>query len=139
MHADKQINFYESDHLPGLQQVTGWERKNTYNPYGLVTDIRISIIDEYEYLKMRDSIKQENKKVSLDNHMIVFEGCDQDDKIVLGGRVPFLSHFCTLFTFNICYTPGEESFIKRESRRFNNPDDLDKNLDSFLNSFDKKF
>jgi hypothetical protein len=35
--------------------------------------------------------------------MIVFEGCERDDNIVLGGKNAFLSHFCTLFNFNICF------------------------------------
>jgi len=50
---------------------------------------------------MRDSMKDMNKNVPLDGEMIVFEGCEEDDKIVLGGRNPFLSHFCTFFNFNI--------------------------------------
>ena len=33
---------------------------------------------------------------------LVIEGCESDDKVVLGGKDAFLSHFCTFFNFNIC-------------------------------------
>ena len=76
-------------------------------------------MDDYEFLKMRDEIKSTHKSIPLDNEMIVFEGCDQDDKIVLGGRNAFLSHFCTFFNFNICHARGESKFIQKEINRFN--------------------
>jgi len=60
-------------------------------------------MDDAAFIQMRDDMHQRNKEVPLDNEMIAFEGCDQDDKIVLGGRNAFLSHFCTFFKFNICY------------------------------------
>ena len=35
---------------------------------------------------------------------LVIEGCESDDKVVLGGKDAFLSHFCTFFNFNICFS-----------------------------------
>ena len=65
--------------------------------------------------------------------MVVFEGCEADDRIVLGGKNAFLSHFCVLFNFNICHGPGDAKMIKRNIGRYNDPE----KLDSFLKSFDK--
>ena len=78
------------------------------------------------------------KKIPLDGEMIVFEGCEEDDKVVLGGKNAFLSHFCTFFNFNICYGPSESKFIKKGIKQFNNTERLDKDLESFIKSFDKK-
>ena len=70
--------------------------------------------------------------------MIVFEGCEEDDKIVLGGRNAFLSHFCTFFNFNICYVASESKYIQKGIKQFNDAPKLDKDLENFLKSFDKK-
>ena len=70
--------------------------------------------------------------------MIVFEGCEQDDKIILGGKNAFLSHFCTFFNFNICYAPGEQKMMQREMKRFNDTKKLDDNIEELIKSFDGK-
>jgi hypothetical protein len=70
--------------------------------------------------------------------MIVFEGCENDDKIILGGKNAFLSHFCTFFNFSICYAPSEMKMIQREIKRFSDGKKLDENLDDLLKNMDKK-
>lgn len=107
--------------------------KNPYNPHGLNTDFRINILGDSEYVKMKDDMKRQFPKLPLDKEMIVFEGCENDDQIILGGKTAFLSHFCTFFQFNICHAPGESQFIKRNKERYNDPAELDK----FIKSFDK--
>ena len=56
-------------------------------------------------------MREANNEVPLDNEMLVFEGCEVDDIIVLGGKAPFLQHFCTFFNFNICQAYGESKFV----------------------------
>ena len=98
---------------------------NPYNPNSLNTQFRINILGDSEYMKMRDDMKAEHPKLPLDKEMIVFEGCEGDDQIILGGKLPFLSHFCTLFNFNICHAPGDSKFVKRNAELFNDPNKLD--------------
>ena len=83
---------------------------------------------------MKDDMHAQYPKLPLDSEMIVFEGCENDDSSVLGGKNAFLSHFCTLFTFNICHGPGDTKMLKRNIALYNNPN----KLDSFLKSFDEK-
>ena len=95
-------------------------------------------MDDAAFVKMRDQMRETNKDVPLDNEMIVFEGCDVDDKVVLGGKMPFLQHFCTFFTFNVCHAQGEQKFVQRNIHRFNDTEKLDKDLEKFMSSFDEK-
>ena len=60
--------------------------KNPYNPFGLNTEFKVTILEDHDFMIMRDQLHKENMKIPLDSEMMVFEGCDQDDKIVLGGR-----------------------------------------------------
>ena len=84
---------------------------NPYNPFALNTEFKINIMDDAAFFKMRDEMRSNNKKLPLDNEMIVFEGCERDDKVVLGGKSPFLLHFCTFFNFTICQAQGEKKWI----------------------------
>ena len=52
----------------------------------------------------------ERYAVKVDD-MLVVEGCLNDDKTVLGGKHEFLSHFCTFFNFNICFSAAESKPI----------------------------
>ena len=97
--------------MPELREATFGASQNPYNPYGLNTEFKVNILDDHKFIEMRDQMHKESKKIPLDNEMIVFEGCEQDDKIVLGGRNPFLSHFCTFFHFNICFANNETKGI----------------------------
>lgn len=74
--------------MPGLRQAV--ESENPYNPFSLNTEFKINVMDDSAFIKMRDQMRESNKDVPLDNDMIVFEGCDTDDKVVLGGKSPFL-------------------------------------------------
>ena len=93
---------------------------NPYNPYGLNTEFKVNILDDGKFLEMRDELKKESqaKKIPLDNEMIVFEGCERDDKIILGGKNSFLSHFCTFFNFSICSAPHDQKMIQRNIFEF---------------------
>ena len=64
-----------------------------------------------EMILERDNLHSSVPSIPLDQEMIVFEGCDEDDKIVLGGKHAFLSHFCTFFPFNICHAASEAKSI----------------------------
>lgn len=45
--------------------------------------------------------------------LLAVEGCINDDKTILGGKNEFLSHFCTFFNFNICYSNKEAKAMKK--------------------------
>jgi len=87
--------------MPGLRAALTSE--NPANPFSLNTEFKINVMDDPGFIAMRDQMRASNKDVPLDNEMIVFEGCEVDDKVVLGGKQPFLQHFCTFFNFNICH------------------------------------
>ena len=105
--ADQHINHYQPRFLPEVREAAFGPAQNPYNPYGLNTEFKVNILDDHDFINMRDEMHKESNKIPLDNEMIVFEGCEEDDKIVLGGRKPFLLHFCTFFNFNICQAQGE--------------------------------
>ena len=67
---------------------------------------------------MKDQVKKQYG-VSIQDFLAV-EGCIEDDKILLGGRPEFLSHFCTLFRFNICYQYSESKAMKKTNEFLNN-------------------
>ena len=98
----------------------------------------MNILDDHDFINMRDEMHKESNKIPLDNEMIVFEGCEEDDKIVLGGRKPFLLHFCTFFNFNICQAQGEFQGVQKGIKRFNDANQLDKELNAFMDKFDDK-
>ena len=115
--ADKDINFYEAKILPDIKIDRGRKDDlglgNPYNPYQLNSEFKVNILEDAEYMKMKDEIKKENgaNKIPFDSDMVVFEGCERDDKIVLGGRNAFLSHFCTFFNFSICSSPQDSKML----------------------------
>ena len=85
-------------------------------------------------MAMKDEIKKNHPKLPTDNEMVVFEGCENDDQVLLGGKNAFLSHFCEFFKFNICHGPGDRKGLKKSIERFNDPE----KLDNLLKSFDDK-
>lgn len=89
---------------------------------------------------MRDEIRKDKKtaKIPLDSEMIVFEGCERDDKTLLGGRQAFMSHFCTFFNFSICREPQDKRSVQGYINLLNNPDKLDQSIDSFMKKYDDK-
>lgn len=70
--------------------------------------------------------------------MIVFEGCERDDKVVLGGRNAFLSHFCTFFNFSICRAPQDQKMIQKQINVLNDSEKFDKSIMSFMDSINKQ-
>ena len=120
----------------GLDAVAGAAIGNPYNPFSLNTEFRVQVLDDGAFMQMRDGLKGDYKKAKLDNEMLVFEGCDRDDKIVLGGKNAFLSHFCTFFNFSLCSAPQDAKMMQRQIHRFNNADKLDKDIEGFMASFE---
>jgi hypothetical protein len=68
-------------------------------------------VDEGKFNELKTLLK-DNYGVKVDDILAV-EGCINDDKTILGGRNEFLSHFCTLFNFNICYSNLENKAMKK--------------------------
>ena len=68
----------------------GDDSSNPYNPYGLNSEFKINSMGNSHFMEMRDSMKKQYPKLPLDQDMLVFEGCEQDDKIILGGKNAFL-------------------------------------------------
>lgn len=59
-----------------------------------------------------------------------------DDKIILGGKNEFLSHFCTLFNFNICYSEKENKAMKKTVDILNDNEAFNKSIDNWIRKFD---
>ena len=126
-NADKRINYWES----GFGR-----RKNPWNPYDMLAEFNIQIVDEGRIGAEKDMLKQKFDVHS--DELIALEGCENDDLIFLGGKDGFLSHFCTYFSnFSVCYQNVEQrsvnqmnKFLKDEDRIENTIETLIKNLDS---------
>ena len=108
--------------------------KNPHNPYKLIAEFNISIVEDVQLLQIKDRMKQE-VGVRIDD-MLVVEGCESDDKLVLGGKDAFLNHFCTYFQFNICYS-NEKNGAKAMNRYFNDSDRINGSIESFIVNMDK--
>ena len=68
---------------------------------------------------------------------LVIEGCESDDKVVLGGKDAFLSHFCTFFNFNICFS-NEQKAAKSLNKFFNDSDRINRSIENFITTIDKR-
>ena len=86
-------------------------------------------------MQIKDKMKSE-VGVKVDE-LLVVEGCESDDKIVLGGKEAFVSHFCTYFNFNMCHA-NEKQGVKALSRFMNDGDRINSSLENFVNNIDKR-
>ena len=123
--ADQRINYYESL----------FRKENPYNPYNKVVEFNIGIVDDHALMQIRDKMKRE-VGVKVDE-LLVVEGCESDDKIVLGGKEAFVSHFCSYFNFNMCYA-NEKRGVKALSKFMNDGDRINSSLENFVNNIDKR-
>ena len=75
----------------------------------MIAEFAINVVEEHDMRMLKEKLKKEHGiKLAPDEHDIfVIEGCLPDDRTVLGGRKEFLSHFCTFYNFNICYSLDE--------------------------------
>jgi hypothetical protein len=48
----------------------------------------------------------------------------------------FLSHFCTFFNFNICYSMKEAKAVKKKMAFTNDIEEFNKKVDDWMRSFD---
>ena len=69
------------------------------------------------------------------DEVLVMEGCESDDKVVLGGKDAFLSHFCHHFNFNICFS-SEAKAAKKLSRFLNDSDRMNSSIEKFISGLD---
>ena len=97
--ADKKINYYES-------KIADY---NPYNPFKLEAEFKVNVVEDSQFNEMKQLLK-DRYGIKADD-IIAVEGCMNDDKTVLGGKNEFLSHFCTLFNFNICFSNKENKAI----------------------------
>ena len=95
-NADRNINHYKSQ--IGLE--------NPYNPMRLITEIKIQVMPDDYFDKLKTDMKREHNIIV--DELFVTEGCEQDDFLVLGGKYQFLNHFCTFFDFNVCYASADK-------------------------------
>ena len=101
----------------------------------MIAEFNIGIVDEGQLLNIRDKMKRE-VGVKVDE-MLVVEGCESDDKVVLGGKDAFLNHFCHYFNFNICFS-NEKNAAKKLNAIFNDSDKINKGIESFITNLDKR-
>mmetsp|Transcript_18843 Transcript_18843/g.28976 ORF Transcript_18843/g.28976 Transcript_18843/m.28976 type:complete len:115 (+) Transcript_18843:143-487(+) len=55
--ADKDINYFEPKFMPELRNATLGQEMNPYNPFGLQTEFKIQVMDDGQYMNMRDELK----------------------------------------------------------------------------------
>ncbi len=73
------------------------------------------------------------------DEMLVVEGCLNDDKTVLGGREAFLSHFCTFFNFNICFSHSESKSVRKLDKKSSDEDFISRKIDGWIDNLDKGY
>ena len=98
-------------------------------------EFKVNIVDDGQFNEMRALLKT-RYGIKADD-MIAIEGCINDDKTVLGGKNEFLSHFCTFFNFNICYSNKENKAMKKTYEMFSDNEQLNKRVDDFIKKFDE--
>ena len=123
--ADLKINYYDSM----------WRQTNPYNPKNMLCEFNIDIVEDNDLVAIRDRMRNE-VGVKVDEVLVV-EGCESDDKVVLGGKDAFLNHFCGFFQFNICYS-NEKKAAKKISAFFNDSDRMNKKIEDWIANIDKK-
>ena len=101
-------------------------------------------------------IKNNNEKKDLDEYLImsgwsknldkysyIYEGCQNDDKVFIGGKKEFVLHYCRLFPNNpncLALTKKLEvaQIEKKMGKMFSNPEVADKIMDNFVRFMDKE-
>ena len=107
---------------------------NPYNPFKLEVEFKVNVVDDSKFDEMKQILKQKYG-VKADD-ILAIEGCINDDKTILGGRSEFLSHFCTFFNFNICYSHKEGRAMKRTFEMLSDNDQINQKVDDFIKRFD---
>ena len=101
----------------------------------MLCEFNIQVVSDSNLMAIKDRMRRE-VGVKVDE-VLVIEGCESDDKVVLGGKMAFLDHFCRYFKFNICFSHEKES-AKRLNKFFNDSDQINKRIESFIENLDKK-
>ena len=74
--------------------------------------------------------------VKIDEVMVT-EGCENDDVIVLGGFSGFLNHFCNFYNFTACYSgDNTKQQIKQFDKMLSDGEKLDRVIDKMINRLD---
>ena len=103
----------------------------------MVTEFNITVIDESHFSQIRESMKKQYE-IKLDD-MLVVEGCLNDDKTVLGGREAFLSHFCTFFNFNICFSHSEGKYVRKLDKKMSDEEFINKKIEGLIEKLDNAY
>jgi len=48
-----------------------------------------------------------------------------------------MSHFCTFFEFNACYSAQEARPVRNLEKKWRNPDSIDESINNLLNKMDQ--
>lgn len=107
--ADQRINYWDSQ----------LGRKNPYNPFSMSSEFKITDVSRATLDKLKSNLASQGVFIAED--MVVMEGCAQDDKVMLGGKKQFLSHFCTLFNFDMCTANTEKTVFNQVNKLFSDP------------------
>ena len=107
---------------------------NPYNPFKLEVEFKVNVVDENKFSEMKQILKHKYG-VKCDD-ILAIEGCINDDKTILGGKNEFLSHFCTFFNFNICFSNKENKAMKKTFEMLSDNDALNQKVDDFIKKFD---
>ena len=107
---------------------------NPYNPFKLEANFNVNVVDDLQFENIKKSLK-DLYGIKVDD-LIAVEGCLKDDKTILGGKHEFLSHFCTLFNFDICFSAKEMRAIKKTQEMMNDNNALNRKIEDFVKKFD---
>ena len=117
--------------------------ENPYNPFKFEADFTVNVLEEGKFEQLKEGVSK-TFGVQIDDILAVevrllvhlWQGCVNDDKTILGGRNQFMSHFCTLFNFNICYANMELKALRNTNRLLSDDELLTQKLDEWARKFD---
>lgn len=101
----------------------------------MLAEFNIAIVDEGSLMSIKEKMKRE-VGVKVDECLVI-EGCESDDKVVLGGKDAFLNHFCSYFNFNICWS-NEQKGAKHLNTFLNDSDRVNTKIEDFIAGMDRR-
>jgi len=108
---------------------------------GNSSSFSINFVDPNEKSQLDNFLMRTNWNKNLDKFAFVYEGCQNDEKIFIGGKKDLVLYYCGLFPHvDYCSKLRKQTSLDlidvRIKRVFDNPEIADKIFDEFFKSMD---
>jgi hypothetical protein len=108
---------------------------------GNSSSFRINFVDPNEKRQLDNFLRRTNSNKNLDKFAYIYEGCQNDEKIFIGGKKDLVIYYCGLFPHvDYCSKLRKQTSLdlmdNRMKRVFDNPELADKIFDEVFKSLD---